>query len=210
MDLGRARKGPADTLIALNPTLTGQGLALGNEILVRLVGARLSPSAVVDQPAEHVAHDLDGADDENDEDDDDDHDVGVVAPVAVLDGEIAQAPAADRAGHGRVAQEGDDGDRGGLDEGRQGLAHEDAPGDLGPRGAHHEGGLGRKIITEETRQTMREVLADIQNGTFASEFVREMNAGKGTRFLTTRKKECEHPLCKVGAELREMMSWLQK
>lgn len=70
--------------------------------------------------------------------------------------------------------------------------------------------VGRKIITEETRQTMREVLADIQNGTFASEFVREMNAGKGTRFLTTRKKECEHPLCKVGAELREMMSWLQK
>ena len=82
---------------------------------------------------EHVAYDLDGADDENDEDDDDDHDIGVVAPVAVLDGEIAQAPAADRAGHGRVAQEGDDGDRGGLDEGRQGLAHEDAPGDLGLR-----------------------------------------------------------------------------
>lgn len=70
--------------------------------------------------------------------------------------------------------------------------------------------IGKKIITKETRKVMKEVLADIQSGAFASEFVREMNAGKGTRFFTTRKRECEHPLCKVGQELRTMMSWLQK
>ncbi|MBQ1352397.1 MAG: ketol-acid reductoisomerase [Bacillota bacterium] len=70
--------------------------------------------------------------------------------------------------------------------------------------------VGKKIITKETRETMKEVLGDIQSGKFASEFVREMNAGKGTRFFTTRKKECEHPLCKVGQDLRSMMSWLKK
>ena len=70
--------------------------------------------------------------------------------------------------------------------------------------------VGKKIITEDTRKAMKKVLAEIQDGTFASEFVREMNAGKGTRFLTTRKKECEHQLCKVGKDLRNMMSWLQK
>ena len=50
----------------------------------------------------------------------------------------------------------------------------------------------------------------IQDGTFASEFIQEFNAGGKARFLATRKKESEHLLCKVGAELRKMMSWLQK
>ena len=84
--------------------------------LTRLVIA----SAVVHQPAEHVADELDNADDEDDDDHGDDHDVHLVALVPVLDGEVTHAATADGAGHGGVAQEGDDGDGGRLDEDRQG------------------------------------------------------------------------------------------
>ena len=69
---------------------------------------------------------------------------------------------------------------------------------------------GRRLITEETRKEMKNVLSEIQDGTFASEFIQEFNAGGQARFLATRRKESEHLLCKVGAELRKMMSWLKK
>ena len=69
---------------------------------------------------------------------------------------------------------------------------------------------GRRLITEETRKEMKNVLSEIQDGTFASEFIQEFNAGGKARFLATRHKEAEHLLCKVGAELRQMMSWLKK
>ncbi|MBR1992987.1 MAG: ketol-acid reductoisomerase [Firmicutes bacterium] len=69
---------------------------------------------------------------------------------------------------------------------------------------------GRRIITEETRKEMKKVLSEIQDGTFASEFIQEFNAGGKARFLATRRKEAEHLLCKTGAELRKMMSWLKK
>lgn len=69
---------------------------------------------------------------------------------------------------------------------------------------------GRRIITEDTRKEMKKVLGEIQDGTFASEFIQEFNAGGKARFLATRRKEADHLLCKVGAELRQMMSWLKK
>ena len=69
---------------------------------------------------------------------------------------------------------------------------------------------GKRIITEETRKEMKKVLSEIQDGIFASEFIQEFNAGGKARFLATRKKEADHLLCKVGAELRNMMSWLKK
>ena len=69
---------------------------------------------------------------------------------------------------------------------------------------------GKRLITEETRKEMKKVLEEIQDGTFASEFVQEFNAGGKARFLATRAKEADHLLCKVGAELRKMMSWLKK
>ena len=69
---------------------------------------------------------------------------------------------------------------------------------------------GKRLITEDTRKEMKQVLSEIQDGSFASEFIQEFNAGGKARFLTTRQKESEHLLCKVGAELREMMSWLKK
>ena len=69
---------------------------------------------------------------------------------------------------------------------------------------------GRRLITEETRKEMKQVLTEIQDGTFASEFIQEFNAGGKAGFLATRRKEADHLLCKVGAELRKMMSWLKK
>ena len=69
---------------------------------------------------------------------------------------------------------------------------------------------GTRLITQETRKEMKQVLAEIQDGTFASEFIQEFNAGGRARFLATRRKEADHLLCKVGAELRKMMSWLKK
>ena len=69
---------------------------------------------------------------------------------------------------------------------------------------------GKRIITEETRKEMKKVLEEIQDGTFASEFIQEFNAGGKARFLATTRKEASHLLCKVGEELRNMMSWLKK
>jgi len=69
---------------------------------------------------------------------------------------------------------------------------------------------GRRLITDETRKEMKKVLTEIQDGTFASEFIQEFNAGGQAKFLATRRNEASHLLCKVGAELRKMMSWLKK
>lgn len=69
---------------------------------------------------------------------------------------------------------------------------------------------GKRLITEDTRKEMKKVLSEIQDGTFASEFMQEFSTGRQGRFLATRRKEKEHLLEKVGAELRKMMSWLKK
>jgi ketol-acid reductoisomerase len=69
---------------------------------------------------------------------------------------------------------------------------------------------GKRLITEDTRKEMKKVLSEIQDGTFASEFIQEFNSGNQAKFLTTRRLESEHQLCEVGAELREMMCWLKK
>jgi len=69
---------------------------------------------------------------------------------------------------------------------------------------------GKRIITEETRKEMKKVLEEIQNGEFASKWIAENKAGGRAHFLAMRRKEAEHQLEKVGAELRKMMSWLKK
>jgi ketol-acid reductoisomerase len=69
---------------------------------------------------------------------------------------------------------------------------------------------GRRLITDDTRKEMKNILSEIQDGTFASEFIQEFSSGRKARFLATRRKEAEHPLEKVGKELRKMMSWLKK
>ena len=71
---------------------------------------------------------------------------------------------------------------------------------------------GKRIITEETRKEMKKILREIQDGTFASEFLTEMspNGGRRTHFLAQRRVAAGHAIEKVGAELRKMMSWLKK
>ena len=69
---------------------------------------------------------------------------------------------------------------------------------------------GKRLITEDTRKEMKKVLTEIQNGTFASEFMTEFSSGRRGKFLATRRVESEHPLEKVGASLRKMMSWLKR
>ncbi|PDO09753.1 MAG: ketol-acid reductoisomerase [Candidatus Reconcilbacillus cellulovorans] len=68
---------------------------------------------------------------------------------------------------------------------------------------------GPRIITEETRKEMKRILAEIQNGTFARNFILENQANRP--FLTTtRRAEAEHPIETVGRRLRELMHWIRK
>ncbi|MEG2174214.1 MAG: ketol-acid reductoisomerase [Oscillospiraceae bacterium] len=69
---------------------------------------------------------------------------------------------------------------------------------------------GKRIITQDTRKEMKKVLNEIQDGTFASEWIAENRAGRRAKFLSCRRMEAEHPVEKVGAQLRRMMSWLKK
>lgn len=55
---------------------------------------------------------------------------------------------------------------------------------------------------------MQQVLKDIQDGTFAKDWLLENKAGGRAHFLAMRRQHAEHPLEKVGSKLRGMMSWL--
>ncbi|MDL2323740.1 ketol-acid reductoisomerase [Ruminococcaceae bacterium OttesenSCG-928-A16] len=68
---------------------------------------------------------------------------------------------------------------------------------------------GKRLITDETRKEMKKVLTEIQNGTFASDFIQEFGAGGKAQFLATRRMEADQQLETVGGELRSMMSWLK-
>jgi ketol-acid reductoisomerase len=68
---------------------------------------------------------------------------------------------------------------------------------------------GPKIITEDTKNAMRQVLKDIQTGKFAREWILENQVNR-PNFNRLRVIEAAHPIEKVGRELRGMMSWLQK
>jgi ketol-acid reductoisomerase len=67
---------------------------------------------------------------------------------------------------------------------------------------------GPKIITEDTKKAMKKVLADIQDGTFAKDFLLDMSAsGRQVHFNALRKLASEHPSEKVGTEIRKLYSW---
>ncbi len=66
--------------------------------------------------------------------------------------------------------------------------------------------IGSRIITEQTKKEMKKVLAEIQDGTFASSWIGENNNGRAY-FNAKRRTESEHLLEKVGTELRKMYSW---
>ena len=69
--------------------------------------------------------------------------------------------------------------------------------------------VGKRIITEDTRDEMRKVLKEIQDGSFARNWILENQANR-PYFEATRRIEREHPMEIVGAKLRKMMSWLKK
>ncbi len=67
---------------------------------------------------------------------------------------------------------------------------------------------GPKIITDETKKAMKKVLSDIQDGTFAKDFLLDMsNAGSQVHFKAMRKLASEHPAEVVGEEIRKLYSW---
>ena len=67
---------------------------------------------------------------------------------------------------------------------------------------------GPKIITEDTKKAMKKVLSDIQDGTFAKEFLLDMSeAGGQVHFNAMRKLHAEHQSEVVGAEIRKLYSW---
>ena len=67
---------------------------------------------------------------------------------------------------------------------------------------------GPKLITEETKKTMKKILADIQDGSFAKEFLLEMSdAGGQVHFQALRRKAAEHPAEIIGEDIRKLYSW---
>ena len=67
---------------------------------------------------------------------------------------------------------------------------------------------GPKIITEETKKTMKKILSDIQDGTFAKDFLLDMSAAGGqAHFRAMRRLAAEHPSEIVGEEVRKLYSW---
>ena len=68
---------------------------------------------------------------------------------------------------------------------------------------------GPKIITPEVRKAMEKALAEIQDGSFARDWLVENRAAGRANFLAQRRIHAEHQIEKVGAKLRGMMSWLK-
>jgi ketol-acid reductoisomerase len=67
---------------------------------------------------------------------------------------------------------------------------------------------GPQLVTEETRATMRRLLANIQDGTFARNWIAENETGRAA-FNSARQRDVAHPIETVGVELRRMMPFLQ-
>lgn len=67
---------------------------------------------------------------------------------------------------------------------------------------------GPKIITDESKKAMKKILSDIQDGTFAKEFLLDMSeAGGQVHFKAMRKLAAEHPSEVIGEEIRKLYSW---
>ncbi|MEK6263254.1 MAG: ketol-acid reductoisomerase [Clostridium sp.] len=69
--------------------------------------------------------------------------------------------------------------------------------------------VGKRIINQDTRKEMAKVLAEIQNGEFARDWLMENQINR-PNFSAIKRIELEHPLVGVGKELRSMMSWIKK
>ena len=68
---------------------------------------------------------------------------------------------------------------------------------------------GPRVVTDETKKAMKGILTDIQNGTFARNWLLENQVGRPF-FNATKRMEQESLLEKTGKRLRSLMSWLKK
>jgi ketol-acid reductoisomerase len=68
---------------------------------------------------------------------------------------------------------------------------------------------GPRVIDEHVRATMKQILKEVQDGTFARQWIAENEAGR-PNFKKMRESEASHPIEAVGKQLREMMAFLQK
>ncbi len=68
---------------------------------------------------------------------------------------------------------------------------------------------GPKVVNEESRAAMRQLLTDIQDGTFAANWILENQAGR-PHFLAMRRQRTEHQIEEVGKRLRAMMPWMRE
>jgi ketol-acid reductoisomerase len=67
---------------------------------------------------------------------------------------------------------------------------------------------GPRVIDDLVREEMRQILQEVQDGSFAREWILENQAGRPS-FNTLKRKEASHPIEIVGKQLREMMPWLK-
>ncbi|HVP68176.1 MAG TPA: ketol-acid reductoisomerase [Anaeromyxobacteraceae bacterium] len=67
---------------------------------------------------------------------------------------------------------------------------------------------GPRVVTDQTKEEMRRILREIQNGQFAKEFILENQVGRPV-FDKLRERERTHPIEEVGKRLRDMMSWIR-
>jgi ketol-acid reductoisomerase len=67
---------------------------------------------------------------------------------------------------------------------------------------------GRRVIGEPTRQAMQELLRQIQDGSFAREWIAENRAGQES-FKRMREEQADHQIEREGRELRSMMDWIE-
>src|SRR5215203_6155199 len=67
---------------------------------------------------------------------------------------------------------------------------------------------GKRIVTDETRAAMKQILGEIQSGEFAKEWIAENRAGQ-ENFQRMRKEEADHQIEREGKELRSMMDWIE-
>ncbi len=68
---------------------------------------------------------------------------------------------------------------------------------------------GPKVIDDHVKASMKQILGNIQSGSFAREWILENQAGRPS-FMALRRQNAEHPIEQVGKGLRDMMPWLQK
>ena len=92
--------------------------------------------------------------------------------------------------------------------------HQDATGQAKDLALAYSNGIGgaragvlETTFKDETKKEMKKVLSEIQDGTFARNWLMENQVGR-PQFNAMRRMEAEHPIEKVGKELREMMSWI--